>query len=115
MKPMEGHENCNHSEVQGVIIRLAEECMMGAVVAITKEIAAGEMDPVTAGHASATLMFATGLETGLRAALMDPIGAQLVLDHLDESAPIQGPDLAEANLIIAEDARHLLEAAARQS
>jgi chemotaxis signal transduction protein len=46
---------------------------------------------------------------------MDPIGAQLIVDHLNETAEIMSAQLEEANQIIASDARKLLEAVARQT
>lgn len=115
MSEMPGHENCNHTEVQYVIIRLAEETMMSMVMTITPMVASGEIDPAHAGISSATMIFATGLETGIRAALIDPIGAQLILDDLDDAAPVSGAELDEANRVMANDARTLLEAAARQT
>ena len=109
------HENCTHSELEGVVIDLATEAMMGATMAIMPLVASGEIAPPEAGIASATSIWGTGLETGIRAALIDPIGAQLLLDLVDARAAMTKDELEEANQTLAVDARHLLEAVARGS
>lgn len=110
---MSGHENCGHTEVQEVILRLTEEIVEAGMMALVPMVELGLIEGGSAGIQTATVIFASALETGIRAALIDPIGAQLILDHLDETSMVSGVDLEEANLIMAQDARHLLEAAAR--
>lgn len=112
---MKGHENCTHGDIESIIIDSTEALVVSTLEAMGPMVARGEIDPGDAGISSASMIFATGLETGLRAALMDPIGGQMLIDYFDEIAPVQGLDLAEANQVLAEDARHLLEAVARRS
>ena len=120
-RPQEGgidvtnNDRCNngHSEVQHKIMQLTEDIMIASVMSLASEVQTGRTDPASAGMISATMLFASALETGLRAALLDPIGAQIIIDHLNDRASSIGADLDEANRIIATDARQLLEAAAR--
>jgi len=109
------NDRCNngHSEVQHKIMQLTEDIMIASVMSLASEVQTGRTDPASAGMISATMLFASALETGLRAALLDPIGAQIIIDHLNDMASSIGADLDEANRIIATDARQLLEAAAR--
>jgi hypothetical protein len=94
---------------------ISEDVTLAAMMACEQYVRSGEMSRANAGMNVATTGFATALEIGLRAALMDPIGAQLIVDHLNETAEIMSAQLEEANQIIASDARKLLEAVARQT
>lgn len=109
---MNGHdESCDHSEVQHMIMQFAEEMMLAATLAVLQHDTGP--DPARKGIAAATMIFAGALETGLRAGLIDPIGAQIVVDHLTNVATNDPEDIERGNHVLANDARQLLEAAAR--
>lgn len=114
---MNGHrdECTEHSEVQHAIIRLAEEAMAAAVSIVMPMNKAGHLDAAESAISTARMIFCTGLETGIRIGLMDPIGAQIIIDHLDETGTedVGAKIVDSANEVLAVDARQLLEAAAR--
>jgi hypothetical protein len=107
------HEGCNHNEVQRLIIDLGDEVAFAVLRTLSPMVDRGEMRPGDAGITTARMIFCGGLETGVRAALIDPIGAQQLLDILDNSTALSPSEMNEANEVIATDARHLMEAVAR--
>lgn len=113
MNGHEGHEDCNHDDMQMLIIRLTEEVIEAAMMTTLPMVASGEMDRGGAGMGTATMIFLTALETGIRSALIDPIGAQMIIDYLNDQSSVVGKDLEEANMVLASDARRLLEEVAR--
>jgi hypothetical protein len=106
-------EGCDHNEVHHLIIDLGEEVAFAIFQQLSPMVDRGEMRPGDAGITTARMIFCGGLETGVRAALMDPIGAQQLLDIIDTDAALPARDLDEANEVIASDARRLMEAVAR--
>lgn len=106
-------EGCGHNEVHHLIIDLGEEVAFAVFQTLSPMVDRGEMTPGNAGITTARMIFCGGLETGVRAALIDPIGAQQLLDILDTNTALPSRDLDEANEVIAQDARHLMEAVAR--
>lgn len=111
MKPHD--QDCGHNEVHHLIIQQAEEMAFAVFQCCHAMVEVGEMSPSDAGLTTARMIFTGGLETGLRAALIDPIGAQMLLSLLDASSALDGSALEEANEVVSTDARHLMEAMAR--
>ena len=107
--------DCDHSEVMHEIMRIADDVVAAAMMTLVPLVERGVVPRSGAGMTVSRCVFSGGFETGLRAALMDPIGAQQIIDHLDGAAMISKQELDEANQIIATDARKLLEAIARES
>jgi hypothetical protein len=107
------HEDCGHSEVHHVIMKLAEEVAFAVFKSCRDMVRTGEMTPGEAGLATARMIFAAGIETGVRSCLMDSIGSQMLLAHLDENTTLDNAALDAANDVITADARLLMEAMAR--
>lgn len=108
---MNDHDkDCGHSQVQHLVMQMAEEMVAVGMLTMRRD---RSFDPASAGMSIATMLFAAGLETGLRASLMDPIGGQFLIEHFNDASEISGTALDEANQVISDDARHLLEAMAR--
>jgi hypothetical protein len=106
-------EDCDHNEVHHLIIDLGEQVAFAVFQQLNPMVMNGELSPGNAGITTARMIFCGGLETGVRAALIDPIGAQQLLDILDNSTALTPSEVDEANEVIATDARHLMEAVAR--
>lgn len=113
MRPVEREECDDHSDLQHMIMSIADDLGMIAFQIMNPMVERGEMSMTEAASSHVAVMLTSGIEIGLKAALLDPVFAQKILDHLDERSPIQGEDLAGANMTTASDARRLLEAAAR--